>query len=136
MNLAHVKEQRQPKRYADQKSRDDRKPKPSHTEPAAVGKNENPQHERRNDDVNSEEAGDTVCEKLMNEKREVQSVLQKPRHKLPIRQDQAKDTQSQINITQSQPIGRHLTKRSSATAGPPRRINFSKRCFHFILHNS
>ena len=113
MKLADVKEKWKAERYADQKSRDDGKPKPSHTEAAALGKNENPQHERRNNDVNPEEACDAVCEKFMNEKRKVQSVLQKPRHKLPIRQGQAKDAQSQVNITQSQPKGRtHLMRRS------------------------
>ena len=71
MKLADVKEKRKAERYAGQKSRDHGKPKPSHTEAAALGKNENPQHERRNDDVNAEEACDAVCEKLMNEKREV-----------------------------------------------------------------
>ena len=134
MKLADVKEKRKAERYADQKSRDDRKPKPSHTEAAALGKNENPQHERRNNDVNPEEACDAVWEKFMNEKRKVQSVLQKPRHKLPIRQGQAKDAQSQVNMTQSQPKGHsHLMRRSSATAGPPRRVNFGERCVRFIL---
>ena len=83
VKLAHVKEKRQPERYANQKTGDYRKPEASHTEATAFGENENPQHERRNDDIEAEEASDAVCKQLIKEKREIQSVVQKPRQELP-----------------------------------------------------
>jgi hypothetical protein len=94
MKLAHVKKERKPERYANQKTADNRKPESPHTEATAFCKNKNPQHKGRNDDIKAEEAPDTVCKQVTKEKREIQSVVQKPRHELPIRQEHAENAQS------------------------------------------
>jgi hypothetical protein len=91
MKLAHVKKKGKPERYANQKTAGDRNPEVSHTEATAFCKNKNPQHEGRNDDIKAEEAPDAVCKQLTKEKREIQPVVQKPRHELPIRQEHTND---------------------------------------------
>lgn len=89
VKLAHVKKERKPERYAYQKTGHNGKPEVSHTEASAFAKNENPQHKARNDDIQAEETRDAVCKQLINKKRKIESVLQKPRHELPIRQEHA-----------------------------------------------
>ena len=45
VKLAHVEEKRQPKRYAHQKTADNRDPKSSHTEAPSLCKDEDPEHD-------------------------------------------------------------------------------------------
>jgi hypothetical protein len=89
VKLAHVKKERKPERYAYQKTGNNGQPEVSHTEATAFAKNENPQHEGCNDDIEAKETGDAVCKQLIKKKRKIESVLQKPRHELPIRQEHA-----------------------------------------------
>jgi hypothetical protein len=44
VKVAHVKEERQPKRYAHQKTADNRDPKSSHTEAPTLCKDKDPEH--------------------------------------------------------------------------------------------
>jgi hypothetical protein len=89
VKLAHVKKKRESERYANQKTGNNWKPELSHTEVTAFCQNKNPQHKGRNDDIEAEKAPDAVCKQLMKKKRKIESVLQKPRHELPIRQEHA-----------------------------------------------
>jgi len=65
VKLAHVKKERKPERYAYQKTGNNGKPEMSHTEATAFCKNENPQHKRRNDNIEAKEAPDAVCKQLI-----------------------------------------------------------------------
>ena len=89
VKLSHVKKEREAKRYANDKTGDNGQPQPLHAEASALDENENPEHQRRNDDIHAKEASDAVGKQLMEEKREVEAVLQKPRSELRVRQKHA-----------------------------------------------
>ena len=84
--LAHVEEKRQSERYANDKTCDDRQPQPAHSEAVALGENENPEHQRRNDDIETKEASDAVGKQLMTKKWQIEAMLEKPWNQLRVRQ--------------------------------------------------
>jgi hypothetical protein len=89
VKLAHVKKKRQSERYANQESTDNRDPKSPHTEAASFYKNEDPEHQRRNNDIKAEKGSDAIRKQLLDEKGDIQAMVQEPRHELPIRQEHA-----------------------------------------------
>jgi hypothetical protein len=99
--LAKIKKERETERNADEQGGENRQPNVRDREAPDLGRDENKKDDRGNNDVEAEERADPGREQFLEKKREIQTVFQDPREKFPIRENDAEDTEKEVNVAQA-----------------------------------
>jgi hypothetical protein len=86
MRLAHEQKERQAKGNLDEQRPDHGRPKLFHVQTKTLSQNEGDKNEGRYDNIQTEEAADSIGEQFMNEQPCVKTVSQHPRNELRIGQ--------------------------------------------------
>src|SRR5688500_2079288 len=96
--LAQVEKQRQPERDTDRQTGSNRSPEVPHAGTAPLNRHEHPEHHRRHDDIEAEEAPDPIGEKLLEERAEVEAMFLEEWDELRIRQEGSRDAECEIQV--------------------------------------
>src|SRR5690349_20638496 len=97
--LALVEKERKSKRHADDADRGDRHPEPPQAEAAPFHDHEAADDERAEQDVETEEAADTVREQIGDEAAAVETVLRNPRIEWRVGNENADHREGEIEVS-------------------------------------
>lgn len=94
--LAKEQEQRQSQRHAYRQIANHIKPQVFHAQPSPFGEDEQPQREGRHNNIHTEEGGDMVLEKLLEEQRHIKAISRQKWDELRKRKDSAENRHRKV----------------------------------------